>query len=327
VTVRELGALPKGHLHLHLEGAMRPTTLVELARTYGIEVPVTRGFGSFSAFAGLYVAACDVLRSWDDLRRVTREVVADAAADGAVWVEPALYPRHHVERLGPVEEVVDVVLDAGVQAAREHGIGFGLMLAADRTREPSDSVSLAELAATRVGQGVVSFGLANDEGPFPPEPFARAFAIAREAGLLSAPHAGELAGPASVLGAIDALGAQRIAHGIRAVEDPDLVKRLAEEGVTLDVCPTSNVLLAVVPDVAGHPLPRLLEAGVRCTINADDPLLFGPGLLQEYALCRDELGLTDEQLAFVARCSVEDSAAPADLVARAVQGIEDWLTG
>jgi adenosine deaminase len=322
---RDLGLLPKGHLHIHLEGAMRPSTLAELAAGYDMVVPTIRGFGSFPAFSHLYVAACDVLRTWDDLRRVVREVVEDGARDGAVWVEPQFYPRHHLERLGPEAEVIDVVLDEGNATAERLGIGFGLMLSGDRTRDPSDAVALAEIAVDRMAKGVVAFGLANDEGPWPPEPFVRSFAIAREAGLISAPHAGELAGPASVIGALDVLGAQRIAHGVRSIESPDLVRRLAEEGICLDVCPTSNVLLSVVPDLASHPLPALLEAGVRCSINGDDPLLFGPGLLEEYEVVRTALGVSDEQIAFMARCSLEDSAAPAELVSRAVADIDAWL--
>lgn len=325
--MRDLAALPKGHLHLHLEGAMRPSTLAELAAGYGMPVPVVRGFGSFPAFADLYLAACEVLRTWDDLRRLVREVVEDAAAAGAVWVEPQMNPDFHNERLGPSDEVLDVVLDEGLATAARLGIGFGLMPAADRTLDPAEGVRLARLAAERADRGVVAFGLANDEGPWPPEPFAETFAIAREAGLISAPHAGELAGPASVRGALDALGARRIAHGVLSVGDPALVQRLVDERITLDVCPTSNLLLSVVPDLESHPLPVLLEAGVRCTLNGDDPLLFGPGLLEEYELVRRDIGLSDEQLAFIARCSVEDSGAPAELVERAVADIDAWLSG
>ena len=159
---------------------------------------------------------------------------------------------------------------------------------------------------------MVSFGLANDEVAGPPERFARAFAVAREAGLVSAPHAGELAGPDSVRGALDALGARRVGHGVRAVEDPALVARLAEERVCLDVCPTSNLLLSVVPSLAEHPLARLLAAGVPCSIGSDDPLLFGPGLLAEHVTAREVLGLDDAQLALAARSGLEAAAhAPA----------------
>ncbi|TVT47102.1 adenosine deaminase family protein, partial [Amycolatopsis rhizosphaerae] len=183
----------------------------------------------------------------------------------------------------------------------------------------------AELAAAEAGTGIVSFGLANDEALFPPEPFDRAFAIAREASLISAPHAGELAGPDSVRGALDVLHAQRIGHGVRAVEDPELLHRLADSDVCLDVCPTSNLMLSVVQSLAEHPLPRLIEAGVRCSINGDDPLLFGPGLLEEYELSRTTLGLTDENLAWVARCSIEASGAPKALTADAIARIDAWL--
>lgn len=324
--MRDLATLPKAHLHVHLEGAMRPGTLAELAHGYGIAVPQIRGYGSFPAFAGVYVAACDVMRSWDDLRRVVREVVADAAADGAVWVEPQFYPGHHNERLGPSSEVIEVALDEAAATAARLGIGVGLMVTADRTRDPADAEALASLAGRYAGQGVVSFGLANDEGPFPPEPFERAFAIARAAGLISAPHAGELAGPASVRAAVDVLDARRIAHGVRVIEDPDLLKRLVDEQICIDVCPTSNAMLSVVPSVREHMLPALAAAGVRFSINGDDPLLFGPGLLEEYTVVRTELGLTDEQLAFAARCSIEDSGAPEELVAQTVPRIEAWLS-
>ncbi len=200
------------------------------------------------------------------------------------------------------------------------------MLSADRTKPPADAVELAQLAAGFGGRGVVAFGLANDEVIGPPEPYAEAYAVARAAGLLSTPHAGELCGPESVRAALDALGADRIQHGVRAIEDPALVTRLAADGVCLDVCPTSNLSLGVVDRMADHPLPALLAAGVRCSINADDPLLFGPGLLEEYELCRSELGLDDEAMAHVATCSIEASGAPADLKATALAAVTTWLT-
>ena len=323
--MRDLAVLPKAHLHIHLEGAMRPGTLQELAAGYGMEVPTIRGFGNFSAFSGMYVAACDVLRTPADLRRLVFEVVEDAAVDGAAWVEPAIYLPHHRQRLGPDEEVAAIVLDAAAAAADEFAIGVGIMIAADRTVEPSDSVDQAHLAAAHRDQGVVAFGLANNETGFPPEPFAEAFRIARDAGLLATPHAGELAGPDSVRGALDALGADRLQHGVRAIEDPELVKRLADSPVCLDVCPSSNVLLSVVPSLAEHPLPELLGAGVRCSLNADDPLLFGPNLLAEYELARSDLGLDDATLAHVARCSIDASGAPDDLKAAARAGIDRWI--
>jgi adenosine deaminase len=323
--MRDLAGLPKAHLHLHLEGAMRPATLAEMAARYGLAVPSVRGFGSFGAFAGMYLAACEVIRVADDLRRVVREVVADAAADGAAWIEPALYAPRHAKRLGSVEAVIEIALDALAEAGTEHQVGTALLLACDRTEDPSDALDQARLALRYRDRGVVGLGLANDEARFPPEPFAEAFALAGAGGLLRVPHAGELAGPHSVLGALDALGADRIQHGVRSIEDPDLVSRLADSPVCLDVCPTSNVLLSVSPSLAAHPLPALLDAGVRCSINADDPLLFGPGLLEEYQLGRDQLGCDDARLAHIARCSIEASGAPAAVKQRALKGVEGWL--
>ncbi len=326
-AARDLAALPKGHLHLHLEGAMRPGTLAELAGQQGIDVPPIRGFGSFTAFAGMYDAACRVLRTEADLRRLVREVVEDAARDGVAWVEPALYPVRYEPVHGSVEAAIEITIDELAGAGAALGVGGGLIVAADRTADPSEAVRLARVAASYAGRGVVGFGLANDEADWPPEPFAEAFGIAVDAGLLSAPHGGELAGPASVVGCIDECRADRVMHGVRAVEDPDLVARLADAGTCLDMCPTSNVALGVVATMARHPLPLLLEAGVRCSINADDPLLFGPGILEEYQLCRDDLALDDAVLAGVARASLQASGAPGDVVASGLAGVDAWLGG
>ncbi len=185
--------------------------------------------------------------------------------------------------------------------------------------------------------------LGGNEAAGPPEPFAEAFAIARSARLISAPHAGEQAGPDSVraaldaLGAqriehgvraaLDALGAQRIEHGVRAVEDPRLVERLAREQVCLDVCPTSNVHLRVVPSLRDHPLARVVEAGVPVSLNADDPLMFGSGHLQKYELARDVLGLDDETLAAIAATSIRASGAPVSVKSAALEGVGRWLRG
>jgi adenosine deaminase len=322
---RDLADLPKGHLHLHLEGAMRPATLAELAAAAGIEVPPIRGFKSFGAFAGMYDAACGVLQDEAPLRRLVREVVADAAADGVTWIEPAFYSPRYRARFGSDQAAVEIVLDELTAAGAALGVGTGLIIAADRTADPAQAVALARLAVSGRDHGVVGFGLANDEAGWPPEPFAEAFRIAVDGGLISAPHGGELEGPASVAGCLDALGAHRVMHGVRAIEDPALVARLAALGTCLDVCPTSNELLGVVSSIEAHPLPALIDAGVRCSINADDPLLFGPGILEEYRLCRDRLGLDDATLAAVARWSLEDSGAPRSLVSSGLAAIDAWL--
>lgn len=306
---------------------MRPATLRDLATSYGMPVPATRGYGSFTAFVDQYLAATEVLRTEADLRRLVREVVEDAAADGAVWVEPQFYPSRYGAALGGPVGATEIVLDEGAASAQRLGLGFGLMIAANRTAEVEQAEGLAVMAVEHADTGVVSFGLANDEVGTPPEPFARAFAIALDGGLISAPHAGELVGPASVIGALDALHATRIGHGVLAAQDPELVRRLADQRVCLDVCPTSNVMLSVVGSLAEHPLKTLLEAGVPCSINGDDPLLFGPGLLEEYETARTELGLSDDQLAAVARASIEFSGAPTDLIRDAIGAVDAWSSG
>ncbi|WP_159499925.1 adenosine deaminase [Microbacterium sp. 18062] len=322
---RDLTALPKGHLHVHLEAAMRPETLAELASRMRIEIPPVTGFSGFTAFAGMYEGLLAVLAEPANLHRLIDEAVEDAAADGVVYVEFGVSPQFYVTAFGSIEAALDAQIEAARAAGARHGVEVGLMVTADRTRDLADAVELARIAASRAGRGVVSLGLANEERGHPAADFADAFRIAREAGLQSAPHAGELVGPESVWQAIDDLGADRVLHGIRAVEDARLVAVLAERGICLDVCPTSNLLLGVVDDLAIHPLPQLLAAGVRCSINADDPILFGPGIAQEYLVARERVGLTDEQLAECAWSSIEATLASDGLKRRARAGIDAWL--
>jgi adenosine deaminase len=326
--MRDLRALPKAHLHLHLEGAMRPATLIDLATQHGLPEPSIVGDGDFATFLQLYRAACQVLRTPDDLVRLVREVAEDAAEAGAVWVEPSewLAPGQ-AERFGlhNEEALLEVLVDAAQRAERDTGVGVGVMLAANRERPLEEAVSLAQLAARWAGRGVVTFGVAGDEVAGRPELFAPAFDITRAAGLISAPHGGELVGPHSVQGALEALGAQRIQHGVRAIEDPRLVERLASSGVCLDVCPTSNVQLRVVSRLEEHPLPALLAAGVSASLNSDDPLFFGSGLLQEYELARTAFGLDDATLASIAASSIRASGAPQGTKARALADIDRWL--
>jgi adenosine deaminase len=305
---------------------MRASTLRELAEREGIPVPTARHAGDFEAFGDTIGSIANVIKTEEDVRRLVREVVEDAHDDGVVWLELSVWPGFLRGRLGSHEDVMTMLLDAGRHATSERAVALGWMLAANRNRGPAEAVAAATLAASLVDQGVVSFGLDGDEAAFPPDPFKEAFRVARRAGLQSTPHAGELLGPNSVLGALDQLGADRILHGIRAQEDEALVRRLAAAGTCLDVCPTSNVLLGVVPDMQSHPLPELLEAGIRCSLNADDPLLFGVGILDEYSRARDQMLLDDDQLAGLARTSLEASAAPRAVLKAGLLCIVDWLS-
>lgn len=325
--IRDLAALPKAHLHVHLAGAARPETYVAIAETAGLPAPMPEPpYTSFTHFQTTISAVVETMRTPEALARVTREVVEDSARAGAVWIEPSL----ETGLLGraPDDEIdagVALALEVGQVAAEEAGVGFGLVVAANRVLGPDEAVVTARMAAKLAGSGVVGLGLDGDETGSAPAQFAEAFTIARSAGLLSVPHSGELEGPPSVREAVETLRPRRLMHGVRAAEDPAVLAFLVERGVALDVCPTSNVALAVAASLHEHPLPRLLEAGVRCSVNADDPLLFSSHLLGEYELCRSVLGLSDEQIAGLARTSIEFSGAPSELKRTALAGIDDWL--
>jgi adenosine deaminase len=324
---RSLRALPKGHLHLHMEAGMRPATLLELSTALGIEPPATSGFQGFTAFTTMYRGLLAAMRHPDHLGILIDQIFEDQAADGVVYLELGVSPRFYAEQYGSIDAALGEMLALAGAASARHGVAFGLMPTIDRTAGLEPALRVAEAAAAYAGRGVVSLGLAADERGFPCADYGPAFAIAKEAGLQSAPHAGELVGPESVREAIDVLQADRVLHGVRAIEDLALIAELAERGIPLDVCPTSNVMLDVVEHITAHPLPALLEAGVRCSINADDPILFGPDILDEYELCRDSLGLTDEQLAACAWTSIETTLAPATVKAEARLRIDTWLQG
>jgi adenosine deaminase len=200
-----------------------------------------------------------------------------------------------------------------------------VIIAANRTRHPLDAKTLARLAVRYADQGVVGFGLSNDERRGRAYEFDGAFRIARRGGLLAVPHGGELLGPASVRACLDALGADRVGHGVHAAGDPALVKTLAGRGVTLEICPASNVGMGVFATPADVPLRRLFDAGVPIALGADDPLLFGSRLVRQYELARTEHGFSDAELAELARASIRGSAAPSDLRKETLESIAGWL--
>lgn len=334
--MRDLTLLPKAHLHLHLAGAMRPSTLVELAAEQGRRLPAelldptgtrldVNAKRGWSRFQRLYDAARDVVAGPDEVRRLVREIAEDERAAGSGWVEVQVDPSSYAARLGGLQAAVEVVLSAMGEAERDTGVGMALVVAANRTRHPADAETLARVARRFAGRGVVGFGLSNDETKGPPEPFAKAFAIARDAGLLSVPHAGELRGMRSVRGAVVSLGAHRLGHGVRSVEDPETVQLLAERGVVLEVCPASNVALGVAGTLELVPVRELRAAGVPVALGSDDPLLFRSGLLEQYAAVRAQQGLSDESLAGLAGDAVRGSAAPPEVRAGLLAGIDAWL--
>jgi adenosine deaminase len=266
-----------------------------------------------------------VLREEEDVRRLVRETAEDEAAEGSGWLEIQVDPSGYGARFGGLTPFTELVMDAAREASKASGVGVGVIIAANRTRHPLDARTLARLAVQYAGHGVVGFGLSNDERRGRAYDFDAAFRIAKRAGLLSTPHGGELLGPASVRACLDALGADRIGHGVRAADDPALLDTLAARGVTLEVCPASNVGLGVYAAPEDVPVRQIFEAGVPIALGADDPLLFGSRLTRQYELAREVHDFTDAELAELARCSIRGSSAPADLQKRMLDDIDDWL--
>lgn len=356
---RDLRSLPKAHLHIHLEGAMRGSTLTELCTRYSIDRPEdTAGemFDNFGGFLKMYWAACNTVRTREDLARLILELAEDAANEGVWWIETAFDAARYstlradspFQLFATQREGWLFALKTAEAASKATGVGIGFISAVDRIMPLDQAIMRAEVTRDLIMSdqhlvqggmacvkgpypGIVAFGLHGNEGGYPPEPFADAFQIALDGtGLMSVPHAGEIApvpggGAASVWGAIDHLRADRIAHGVLAIEDDALVKRLARDKICLDVCPTSNLLLRVFPSAKEHPLPRFLRAGVPCTLGSDDPLLFGPDLVDEFILCREQMELNDEQLAAMARTSFAHSGAPEQLKKAGLAAVDDWL--
>jgi adenosine deaminase len=323
---RDVRALPKAHLHLHLEGSARPETIAELLDAAGHDPHDFRNFDGWEGFLASYVRAMACITSLDAVTRICRELIEDEAAEGVAYTEPHVAPDAYAMLLGCAPDEALAAMLAGFREGSEAtGVEYGLVVAAMRDLPPDQAEMRALYAAERVDRGVVAFGLAGSEHMAGPELFARAAAVARDAGLLVVPHAGELAGPESVWGALDEMGAHRIAHGVRSVEDADLMARLAGEGIACDVCVTSNVALGVVESVDEHPLPELLEAGVPVTLGSDDQLMFGSRVADEYALARDTFSLSDETLAAIARTSIDASGAPDATKVRLRTAIDDWL--
>jgi adenosine deaminase len=270
--------------------------------------------------------ARSVLRTEADVRRLVLEAAEDDRRDGGGWLEIQVDPSGYAARFGGVTAFTDLVLDATREAAAATGLGIGVVIAANRTRHPLDARTLARLAAQYVDRGVVGFGLSNDERRGSTLAFAPAFRIAERAGLLLAPHGGELRGPENVQACLQHLGADRLGHGVRCVEDPRVLEQVAEAGVTLEVCPVSNVALGVYASHEEVPLLELLDAGVPIALGADDPLLFGSRLASQYAVVRAAHDLDDAALARLAAMSVRASRAPSQVRESLLSGIETWLS-
>jgi aminodeoxyfutalosine deaminase len=281
---------PKIELHVHLEGTVRAPTLLEIARRndYPLPADTVEGlaelyrFRDFRHFIDVWILTTNALQRAEDFRQVVVDYAAEAAGHGAVYLEGIFSPAERVRRGCDWQEIYEGFCD-GADAAREvHGLEIRLTPDITRGFTMDEARATVEWAARFRDRGVVGVGLGGLEAEYPPEPYADVFALAKSLGLGSVPHAGEVAGAASVRGALEALGADRLRHGVRAEEDPGLIRELAGRGTVLDVCPLSNLRTGTVRSLEEHPLPRLVAAGVRCSISTDDPAMFDTDLSRDY---------------------------------------------
>ena len=292
---------PKIELHVHLEGTVRARTLLQIAGRNDVPLPADSEeglaglyeFRDFAHFIEVWILTTGALRTDRDFRQVVVDYAGEAAGHGAVYLEGIFSPAEPVRRGVRWDEVFAGYCDGAQEARERHGVQVALTPDIPRGYPLEAAELTASYAVAYRDRGVVGLGLGGKEIEFPPEPYAPAFALARDGGIGSVPHAGEVAGVASIRGALGSLGADRIRHGIRAVDDPGLVRELASRGIVLDVCPISNLRTGAVASLAEHPLPVLAAAGVLCSVSTDDPAMFGTDLAADYAAAQ-QLGVSAE---------------------------------
>ena len=320
-----IAGLPKAELHVHHVGSASPRIVAELAARHPGVVPAEEEelaryfvFDDFAHFIRIYLSVVDLVRTAEDVRLLTYEVARDLAAQNVRYAELTVTPYTSVTEQLPVPAFLEAIEDARVGAARDLGLELRWIFDI-----PADfGLPAAELTASAALDhdvpGLVGFGIGGSERGFPRSMFRAQFDRARAAGLHSVPHAGETTGPETIWDAVLNLGAERIEHGITAVHDPRLLEHLAEHRITLDVCPTSNVALGVVPSLDEHPLPALVAAGVPVSIATDDPPMFGTDLNREYAIAARLLQLDEPGLVALAAAAVDGSFA-SDATKRALR--------
>ncbi len=330
----DYASLPKVDLHRHLEGSLRLDTLVAIAREHGFDLPGNDRSGLRSlvqVFDGEPFTHTNFLSKFKTLRlffrspeviaQITREAVADAAADNVLYLELRFTPVA-LSRIGgySLQEVMGWVIASARAAAEEFGVETRLIASTNRHESLELAAEVARLAGDHLGEGVVGLDLAGDEANFPAQPFAGVFREARQAGLRLTVHAGEWSGPANVVEAIELLGAERIGHGVRVLEDDSAVAVARERGTDFEVCLTSNYQSGVVAHLDRHPLPAMLARGLSASIHTDDPSISRIALSDEYRLACEVLGLSRAQLLelVVNACQAAflNSEQRADLAAR-----------
>lgn len=307
--------LPKAELHVHLEGAIRPETLLTLAERHGVPLPASDlegvrefyRFRNFLHFIEVYTTICKCLRTPEDFYLVTREFLANQARMNVRYCETFFAPGHFIKQDADLGAIVDAITQARRDGERDFGVRMQLIADISREMGAEFGLRIAREMVRLKDRGVMGLGIGGAEAEFPAEWFTEAFRLAREAGMPVVAHAGEAAGPESVWSALENLKAQRIGHGVRAVEDPELVAYLAEHQIPLEVCPTSNLRIGIVSSYAEHPLRRLVEAGCLVTLNSDDPPMFNTDLVHEYEVAVTEFGLDRDAIEQLSRNAIRAS--------------------
>ncbi len=341
-----LRALPKAEIHIHLEGAIQPATVLELAAAHGMldslpardEEGLRRWFvfRDFDHFVEIYVTIQALLRTGEDFATIAYRNGEDMAAQGIRYRELTITTFTHTHLQGKelsIEEIFEGLEDGRQRARRDFGVEMrwvvdiprNVSLKLGKAYDPFPADTTLAHAIYGMDYGVIGFGLGGNEVGAPPEPFAHAFAKAKAAGLHSLPHAGETVGPASVWGALNGLGAERIGHGVRALEDPALLLHLKERQIPLEINPYSNVCLGVYPSAEQHPFPHLDRMGVFVTVNSDDPPLFNTSLVAEYQLLADTFGYDRVNLARIARNAFAASYAEPVLKESLLAEFDGWV--
>jgi adenosine deaminase len=284
-------AMPKVELHVHLEGATQPATLLKLAERHHIRLPADTvegiqqwyTFTDFAHFVNIYIEICECMCTPDDIELLAREFLVGQAAQNIRYSEVTYTPyTHYRQKALPFDEQLDALNRAKAWAESELGVSMGVITDIPREIDPQYGILTAEWAISGKNNGVIALGLGGAEVGNPPAKFTDAFALAHEAGVTCILHAGEHAGPESIWSALKVGKSVRIGHGVHCLEDPALVAELRERQIPLEVCPTSNVCLGEFPTMQDHPLPRLLDEGLYVTINSDDPPMFNTTLTDEY---------------------------------------------
>lgn len=324
--------LPKAELHLHIEGSLEPELMFALAGRNGVTIPYASvedvraayAFSNLQDFLDIYYAGADVLRTQQDFHDLATAYFDRAAADGVVHAEIMFDPQTHTARGIAFGVVIEGLLSAMAQAQARHGMTSCLILCFLRHLSEEDAFATLAEAEPWLDR-IAAVGLDSSELGHPPEKFARVFAAARAKGLRLVAHAGEEGPPAYVWEALDVLHVDRIDHGNRALEDPELVQRLAGEGMTLTVCPLSNLKLCVIDAIGDHPIDAMLAQGLQATINSDDPAYFGGYVADNYRAVAGARGLGMEQLATLARNSFTGSFLPAEAVAAHLARVDAFV--